>query len=235
MTRRRWIADEVSGNRAALIGDHARHLSQVLRARVGEEFDISTGSEIRQGRVSEVYPDRVEFELGEVLAQPKEAEITVALSIFKFDRMEWAMEKCAELGVTRIIPVIAERTEKYLAAAAIKRVERWRRIAAQASEQSRRVSPPEISSPVKLAERPSSRNDIGNPGLWSRGWMEAGGNRTLQKIGLDVGITGTKDSSRRNGYDSRGSNREFNSYAIRRELIISAADSGMLLLNGCFP
>jgi 16S rRNA (uracil1498-N3)-methyltransferase len=152
MTRRRWIADEVSGNRAALIGDHARHLSQVLRARVGEEFDISTGSEIRQGRVSEVYPDRVEFELGEVLAQPKEAEITVALSIFKFDRMEWAIEKCAELGVTRIIPVIAERTEKHLAAAAIKRVERWRRIAAQASEQSRRVSPPEISSPVKLAD-----------------------------------------------------------------------------------
>jgi 16S rRNA (uracil1498-N3)-methyltransferase len=152
MTRRRWIADEVSGNRAALIGDHARHLSQVLRARVGEEFDISTGSEIRQGRVSEVYPDRVEFELGEVLAQPKEAEITVGLSIFKFDRMEWAIEKCAELGVTRIIPVIAERTEKHLAAAAIKRVERWRRIAAQASEQSRRVSPPEISSPVKLGE-----------------------------------------------------------------------------------
>jgi hypothetical protein len=65
--------------------------------------------------------------------------------------------------------------------------------------------------------------------------MEAGGNRTLQKIGLDVGITGTNDSSRRNGYDSRGGNREFDSYAIRRELIISAVNSGMLLLNGCFP
>ena len=40
MTRRRWIADEVLGNRAALTGDHARHLAQVLRAQVGQEFDI---------------------------------------------------------------------------------------------------------------------------------------------------------------------------------------------------
>ena len=43
MTRRRWIADEVSGNRAALVGAHAQHLAQVLRGRVGQEFDIATG------------------------------------------------------------------------------------------------------------------------------------------------------------------------------------------------
>jgi hypothetical protein len=38
MTRRRWIADEVSSNRGALTGDHADHLIRVLRARVGQEF-----------------------------------------------------------------------------------------------------------------------------------------------------------------------------------------------------
>ena len=42
MTRRRWIADEVSGSRAALTGAHAQHLAQVLRGRVGQEFDIAT-------------------------------------------------------------------------------------------------------------------------------------------------------------------------------------------------
>ena len=68
----------------------------------------------------------------------------MALSIFKFDRMEWAIEKCTELGATRIVPVIARRTETHLAAAAAKRVDRWRRIVLQAAEQSRRVSPPEI-------------------------------------------------------------------------------------------
>ena len=45
MTRRRWIADEVSGDRAALVGEHADHLVRVLRARVGEDFDIATGQQ----------------------------------------------------------------------------------------------------------------------------------------------------------------------------------------------
>src|SRR5438270_4326242 len=152
MTRRRWIADEVLGNRAALTGDHARHLAQVLRAQIGQEFDISTGVEVRSGKVLSVHPDRVEFELGEVIAQPNQAQITVAISIFKFDRMEWAIEKCSELGVTRIIPVIAGRTEKHLAAAAAKRAERWRRIVQQAAEQSRRALVPEIAEPTKFKE-----------------------------------------------------------------------------------
>src|SRR6266481_1557046 len=124
MTRRRWIADEVSGNRAVLTGDHARHLAQVLRAQVGQEFDISTGTDVRLGRLTEVRRDRVEFELGEVVQYSAGAAITVAISIFKFDRMEWAIEKCTELGVARIIPVVACRTEPHLAAAAGKRVER---------------------------------------------------------------------------------------------------------------
>jgi 16S rRNA (uracil1498-N3)-methyltransferase len=152
MTRRRWFADEVSGNRAALTGDHARHLAHVLRAQVGQEFDLSTGAEVRRGKIISVHPDRVEFELGEAIAHPEAAQITVAMSIFKFDRMEWAIEKCAELGVARIVPVIAGRTEKHLTAAAAKRVERWRRIVQQAAEQSRRTSVPEIAEPIKFRE-----------------------------------------------------------------------------------
>jgi 16S rRNA (uracil1498-N3)-methyltransferase len=152
MTRRRWIADEVSGDQAVLIGDHARHLAQVLRAQVGQEFDIATGAKVRHGKITSIRPDRVEFELGEAVAQSKQADITVAISIFKFDRMEWAIEKCAELGVARIVPVIAGRTEKHLAAAAMKRVERWRRLARQASEQSRRSAVPEINEPIHFRE-----------------------------------------------------------------------------------
>ncbi len=152
MTRRRWIADEVSGTRAVLVGAHADHLSRVLRARVGQEFDITTGNEVRRGRVTAIAHDRVEFELGDAVAAPLAVQVTVALSIFKFDRMEWAIEKCTELGATRIVPVIARRTETHLASAAAKRVDRWRRIALQAAEQSRRVSPPEISDPRKLKD-----------------------------------------------------------------------------------
>jgi 16S rRNA (uracil1498-N3)-methyltransferase len=152
MTRRRWITDEVSGSHAALIGPHAEHLSRVLRARVGQEFDVVAGGEVRRGRISGIEENRVEFELGEAIPAAPVVPVTLALSIFKFDRMEWAIEKCTELGAARIVPVIARRTETHLAAAAPKRVERWRRIAREAAEQSRRISPPEISPPIKLKD-----------------------------------------------------------------------------------
>jgi 16S rRNA (uracil1498-N3)-methyltransferase len=152
MTRRRWIADEVAGNIAALVGPHADHLSRVLRARVGQEFDVAAGGEVRRGRIVRIDPDRVELELGEIVPVSSPSQVTLALSVFKFDRMEWAIEKCTELGVSHIVPVIARRTEAHLASAAAKRVERWQRIAKQAAEQSRRTPPPEISEPIKLKD-----------------------------------------------------------------------------------
>src|ERR1022692_4791296 len=152
MTRRRWIADEVSGNHAAITGDHAEHLVRVLRARVGQEFDIAAGNVVRRGRIVTIQEGRVDFELGEEVCTAPAANITLLLAVFKFDRMEWAIEKCTELGVSRIVPVIARRTDAHLASAAAKRAERWRRIALQAAEQSRRATPPEIAAPSKLQE-----------------------------------------------------------------------------------
>ena len=152
MTRRRWIADEVNGNTAALVGSHAAHLARVLRAEIGQEFDIATGDAVRRGRIVSISDNRVEFALGEVQALKLAPEVTLALAIFKFDRMEWAIEKCTEIGIARIIPIIARRTEAHLAAAAMKRLERWQRIALQATEQSRRAAPPQIATPVKLKQ-----------------------------------------------------------------------------------
>jgi 16S rRNA (uracil1498-N3)-methyltransferase len=152
MTRRRFIADEVSGDRAALVGEHANHLARVLRARVGQDFDIATGEAVRRGRITFVGDDCVEFELGEQVSGAGLVEITLVLAVFKFDRMEWAIEKCTELGVSRVVPVISRRTDAHLAAASAKRVERWRRIARQAAEQSRRSAPPEIAAPIRVSE-----------------------------------------------------------------------------------
>lgn len=152
MTRRRWIADEVSANRAALTGAHADHLARVLRAQAGQEFDIVADGVVRRGQVAHVSEGRVEFELGEEVAGPDTASLTLLLAIFKFDRMEWAIEKCTELGVKKMVPVIARRTDAHLASASVKRVERWRRIAKQAAEQSRLTATPEIASPVKLRD-----------------------------------------------------------------------------------
>ena len=74
MTRRRWIADEVSGNRAALVGSHADHLAHVLRARIGQEFDIATTEGVRRGRITSIAEGRVEFELGEAIPRFRYAQ-----------------------------------------------------------------------------------------------------------------------------------------------------------------
>lgn len=162
MARRRFIADEVHGDRAAVTGQNAEHLARVLRARVGQEYEIAGEGTVRVGKITSVEDGRVEFELGDEVesggnrpfpTEGKErAPITLVLAIFKFDRFEWAVEKATELGVAQVIPVIARRTDAHLAKAAEKRVERWKRIAHEASQQSRRTAPPEISDPVKLKD-----------------------------------------------------------------------------------
>jgi 16S rRNA (uracil1498-N3)-methyltransferase len=150
MTRRRWIADRVEGGRAWLLGPNANHLFRVLRVKVGQEFDVAADGVLRSAKVVFASHDQVEFELGAEVESASLPQITVYLSIFKFDRMEWALEKLTELGVARVVPMIAQRTEEHLAKAAARRVERWRKIAREASQQARRVAPPEVADPVAL-------------------------------------------------------------------------------------
>ena len=88
--------------------------------------------------------------LGPLALQPETISITLCAALIKFDHFEWMIEKATELGVTEIIPVIATRTEHGLDRAAQKRVERWRRIAMEASQQSRRDRLPQIADAVPL-------------------------------------------------------------------------------------
>jgi len=150
MTRRRWIADRVEGDRAFLLGPNANHLFRVLRVKVGQEFDVAADGVLRSAKVVFASHDQVEFELGAEVESAALPQVTVYLSIFKFDRMEWALEKLTELGVSHVVPMIAQRTEEHLAKAAAKRVERWRKIAREASQQARRIAPPEIADPMAL-------------------------------------------------------------------------------------
>lgn len=148
VSRRRWIADEWDGRQAAITGQNARHLAQVLRAKVGQTFELAHGGELRLGTIADLSPERVTFTLGETVAAAMAARnITIAIAIFKFDRFEWAIEKMTELGVARVIPLAAQRSEAHLVKATDKRVERWRRIAHEAAQQSRRASEPIIENP----------------------------------------------------------------------------------------
>src|SRR5579883_1357809 len=155
MTRRRWIADTWNESTASLTGEQAAHLIRVLRAQPGTEYDIVAGDRVWHAVIAGISGDAVRFNLiAEVEADPA-LPVTLLLSVFKFDRMEWAIEKATELGVERIVPIIARRSEKHLVQSAEKRVERWRRIAREAAQQSRRSDVPEIENvlPLKTAAR----------------------------------------------------------------------------------
>lgn len=152
MTRRRFIADAWTTDTATLTGDQAAHLARVLRAEPGQVYDVVAGGFLHRAEIVSVTPTEVHFTLHEELESDAALPLHLLLAVFKFDHMEWAIEKATELGVERITPVLARRTEKHLAQSAAKRADRWRRIALEASKQSRRTTIPEIAEPVALKQ-----------------------------------------------------------------------------------
>ena len=141
--RRRFFIEQFSGQRAVMEGEAAHHLGRVLRAQPGQVYELSDGASVWLGRIESVSRDSVEFSLvEEIPAYHQSLQTTLLLSVVKFDSFEWALEKATELGVSRIVPLAAARSEKALLAAATKRAERWKKLLLEASQQSRRVQVP---------------------------------------------------------------------------------------------
>lgn len=152
MARRRFLVERVRDNAAELRGEDARHLARVLRAEPGQQYEVSDGASVYLAEIAAVEKERVIFRVVEALdTPPAPVRLTLYAALVKFDRFEWLVEKAAELGVAAIVPVNAARSEKGLLEAARKRVERWRRIAHESSQQARRLGPPEIGEPQPLA------------------------------------------------------------------------------------
>jgi len=149
MARRRFFVDSVRRGHAAISGDDARHLTRVLRVEAGQKFEISDNRDVYLAEVETARKDLVSFAVVERIA-PAAPVVHTALfaSLIKFERFEFLIEKATELAVAQVTPVEAERSEKGLERAARKRLDRWNRIAREASEQSRRAHLPLITEPV---------------------------------------------------------------------------------------
>jgi 16S rRNA (uracil1498-N3)-methyltransferase len=144
--RRRFFVEAFEADRAVLTGEAAHHLGRVLRAEPGQLYELSDGTSVRLGKIELSGRDRVEFALLEPIpVRISPLHRTLLLAVVKFDAFEWAIEKATELGVDRIVPLAAARSEKGLLTAAGKRSERWKKIAFEAAQQSRRVRLPEIA------------------------------------------------------------------------------------------
>ena len=193
--RRRFFIEQFNGMNAVMEGDAAHHLGRVLRAQPGQLYELSDGISVRLGRVDTVSRDRIDFALlEEVPAYQPAVHTTLLLAIVKFDAFEWALEKATELGVAAIIPMAAARSEKGLVAGSAKRAERWQKILAGASEQSRRVRVPVLAE----ATRPSDAFRAPNAGLkivlseraTATGLRQALAGRKPDRVALAIGPEG---------------------------------------------
>jgi 16S rRNA (uracil1498-N3)-methyltransferase len=176
--RRRFFVDRFDGDSATVHGETAEHLGKVLRAEAGQLYELSDGSQVWLGRIARVRKNggrpEVEFELvQQIEAKASMIRVQLLISIVKFDRFEWCLEKAAELGATDIVPLAASRSEKRLIAAAGKRSQRWAKILVEAAQQARRLRPPTLGvvtppltafsespafSKIVLSERPDARS-----------------------------------------------------------------------------
>ena len=158
--RRRFFVEQFQNDRAVIEGQAAHHLGRVLRAEVGQAYELSDGERARLARIETVARKRIEFALLEELpAHLPKLETILLLALVKFDAFEWAIEKATELGVATIVPLAAARSEKALLRAAPHRAPRWEKILLEASQQSRRLRVPTLAPLAKPEAAFAARSD----------------------------------------------------------------------------
>lgn len=144
--------DEIRNGHAEISGDEAKHLTRVLRVEAGQRYEISDNRTVYLAEIETARKEQVRFRTLEKLpAIEPPVRMILCAALIKFDHFEWMIEKATELGVAEIVPVVTVRTERGLDKAAHKRLERWRRIGVEASQQSRRAHLPEIAGPASWA------------------------------------------------------------------------------------
>lgn len=143
-------AERLAGERLTVDGDGFRHLTKVLRLGAGDTLCVfdGRGTEI-EARIVAVGARAAELALGARRAlAPPACAITLLQAVPRGDRMDLVVQKTTELGVARVVPVVAARSVAHPPA---DRRRRWQTIAQEAARQCGRADVPEIAEPVALA------------------------------------------------------------------------------------
>lgn len=160
MTRRRFFATptaiSLTDSTIKLDQAETRHLRDVLRQRAGDVVFVfdGLGCEYRC-LVQETTAKTGVLQFIEPVdpASPESPlHLTLAMALLKGEKFDLVVQKATELGVTRIVPVLTERSDVRLAnpGAAAKRVERWNRLALEAAKQCGRAFVPKCEEPADL-------------------------------------------------------------------------------------
>lgn len=138
-----------------LTGEQARQVAQVLRLRPGERLVVldNTGWEY-EVRLTAVSRDQVTGDVVDrrtAVGEPV-IHLTLYMALLKREKFEWVLQKGTEVGVSRFVPVITQRTLAQDTEIKPGKQERWHKILTEATEQCRRGRIPALAAPMKLAD-----------------------------------------------------------------------------------
>ncbi len=151
----RFFVPDINSDKVTIMGEDAKHMIKSLRLSINEEITLCDGKGFDyHGKISEI-TDTVLIEILEKVPTKSEpnAKITLFQALPKGDKMELIIQKCVELGVFKIIPVLTERCisrpdKKSMA----KKIDRYQKIALEAAKQSGRGIIPEVTELLTLKE-----------------------------------------------------------------------------------
>lgn len=152
-----FFTDEnISTDNYIITGESAKHISKVLRMNKGEALTLVTPDKTEcLCEISDITADSVTVDVltkGICQNEPN-VEITLYQALPKGDKMDYIIQKCVELGVTKIVPMVSARCiSRPDAKSLAKKQVRWQKIALQAAMQSRRGIVPEVCECVNFSK-----------------------------------------------------------------------------------
>ena len=152
MQRRFFVNQPITGQIAYLEEHESRHLARVLRLSEGDDVTLFDGSGYEfAARIVRIERRRVELRVLErrVVSRELRRDLTLSVALPKGERQRWLIEKAVELGVTRFVPLVAERG---VARPRDQALVRLRRTVVEASKQCGRNRLLEIARPQTLRE-----------------------------------------------------------------------------------
>ena len=152
MTLHRFYCDSIDGRKVELEGTEAHHLA-VLRLGAGDKVELFDGlGGLATAVISAIRKNIVTLQVEDVRRSelPESRRIIIAVSVPKGERFDWLIEKCTELGVERLCPVIFERTVRQPGNP--KALDRWINLAISAAKQCKRLFLPQIDPPMNLQD-----------------------------------------------------------------------------------
>lgn len=147
--------DQINDNKIDIVGEDVNHISNVLRMKVGAEFQVCNSDTTENYNVEIKSFEKEKIICSIINKMKSEAESDINLKIFqgipKSDKMELIIQKSTELGIKELIPVDMERcVSKISGKDEKKKIDRWQKISEVAAKQSGRDMIPKIHNVIKI-------------------------------------------------------------------------------------